>query len=236
MRLLGATFAFAFAFAVAVAALCAVPVTSDQAAGASCVEPTVTFRPVRIARGSVLTITGQYFGDDCLDTGTIPQGVGPLGEPITGLAIVINQGDREFLVATGSADSDYAFTVDIVIPSALQPGEASLSIIGAGDARLPIAPPLVITNAPPADTAEATVVTFGPQLTADTEPPSSVSPPILPADIPDEPLDTAPPLSTVAVDDDTDSSDVQRAISVGVAGVVAIGALGFALWSRSRRG
>jgi hypothetical protein len=202
---------------------------------ADCAAPTVKFKPTRIARGAVLTVTGQYFGDDCLDTGTVPQGVGPLGSPLTGLAIVIDQGEREFLVATGSADSDYAFQVDVVVPSELEPGEATLSIIGAGDARLTISPALVISTAPPPDSAETTVATFGPPLTTDTEPAGSVPPPILPADIPDEPLDTAPPLSTVPIEDDTDSSGVQRAISVGVAGVVAIGALGFALWSRSRR-
>ena len=88
----------------------------------------------------MLTITGQYFGDDCLDTGTVPPGVGALGNPLTGLAIVIDQGEREFLVATGSADSDYSFQVDVVVPSELEPGEASMSIIGAGDARLTINP------------------------------------------------------------------------------------------------
>jgi hypothetical protein len=226
---------FGAAFAVTAAALCAVPLLSDQLATASCAAPTVKFKPARIARGGVLTITGQYFGDDCLDTGTVPQGVGPLGSPLTGLAIVIDQGEREFLLATGSADSDYAFEVDVVVPSELEPGEASLSIIGAGDARLTITPTLVISNAPPVDTAEATVETFGPEVTTDTQPPGSVPPLILPADIPDEPVDTSPPLSTVPIEDDTDSSGVQRAISVGVAGVVAIGALGFALWSRSRR-
>jgi hypothetical protein len=230
VRLLGAV------FAVTAAALCAVPLLPEQPAMASCVGPTVKFKPSRITRGGVLTITGQYFGDDCLDTGTVPPGVEPLGSPLTGLAIVIDQGEREFLVATGSADSDYEFQVDIVVPSELEPGEATLSIIGAGDARLPISPALVISTAPPLDSAETTVATFGPPSTSDTQPPGSVPPPILPADIPDEPVDTAPPLSAVPIEaDTTDSSGVQRAISVGVAGVVAIGALGFALWSRSRR-
>jgi hypothetical protein len=226
---------FGAAFAVTAAALYVVPLLSDHPAMASCVGPTVKFKPTRITRGDVLTITGQYFGDDCLDTGTVPQGVGPLGSPLTGLAIVIDQGEREFLVATGSADSDYEFQVEVVVPSELEPGEATLSIIGAGDARLTITPALVISSAAPVDTTEATVATFGPELTTDTEPPGSVPPPILPADIPDEPVDTAPPLSTVPIDEDSDSSGVQRAISVGVAGIVAIGALGFALWSRSRR-
>jgi hypothetical protein len=195
----------------------------------------VKVKPVRIARGGVLTITGQYFGDDCLDAGTLPQGVGPLGSPLTGLAIVVDQGDREFLLATGSADSDYGFQVDVVVPSELEPGEASLNIIGAGDARMTISPALVISATPPIESAEATVATFGPQLPTDAEPPGSVSPPVLPADIPDEPVATAPPLSAAPIEDVDDHTDVQRAISVGIAGVVAIAALGFGLWSRSRR-
>ena len=125
MRLLGA------ALAVAAAAVGIAPVVTELPAAASCAEPTVKFSSLRINRGAVLTITGRNFGDDCLDTGTVPAGVGPLGSPLTGLAIVIDQGEREFLVATGSADSDYEFEVDVVVPSELEPGEATLSIMGA---------------------------------------------------------------------------------------------------------
>ncbi len=182
-----------------------------------------------------MTIAGQHFGDDCLDTGTLPPGVGPLGSPLTGLAIVINQADREFLVATGSADSDYAFEVELVVPSELEPGEAIVSVMGAGDARMTLSPALVISNASPLSSAEPTVANFGPQPTTDTQPPGSLPPVVLPADILDEPVATSPPLSTTPTDPDTGNSDLQRAIAVGVAGVVAIAATGFAVWARAKR-
>ncbi len=88
----------------------------------------------------MLTITGKYFGDDCLDTGTLPPGVGALGNPLTGILIVIDQGSLEFPVANGSADSDYSFQVDVVVPSELAPGEASINILAVGDARLTVDP------------------------------------------------------------------------------------------------
>lgn len=225
---------WALAVTAAAAALFAVPSVLHETAGASCVAPMVKFKPSRVARGDVLTITGRYFGDECLDTGTLPPGVGALGIPLTGLAIVINQGPNEFLVATGSADSDYEFQVEVVVPSQLEPGEAVLSVVGAGDARLTIDPALVISGASPITSSEATVATFGPPTT-DPEPVGSLPPTPLPAEIPDEPDATPAPLSTTPIDDTDDSSDLQRAISVGFAGVVAIAAIGFAAWSRSKR-
>jgi hypothetical protein len=214
--------------------LVAAPVVAVPPVSADCAAPTVKFKPARVARGSVLTITGQYFGDDCLDTGTLPPGLGPLGTPLAGLVIVIDQGSNEFVVATGSADSDYEFSVDIVVPVELEPGEAVLNVLGSGDARLTIDPPLVITSVSPDSTTESTVATFGPPTT-DVEPVGSLPPVILPAEIPDDPIATTPSLSTTPVDDVDDHAALQRRISVGFAGVVAIAAIGFAFWSRSKR-
>ncbi len=183
----------------------------------------------------MLTITGQYFGDDCLDTGTLPQGVGQLGNPLTGLVVVIDQGTREFVVANGSAGSDYAFKVDVVVPSGLEPGGASINVLGVGDARLTTDTPLVIANAAPIGSTDTTVATFGPPTTPVAEPPGSAAPLVLPGEIPDDPVATAPPLSAVPIVENTNNRDLQRAIGVGVAGVVAIGAIAFAVWSRSRR-
>jgi hypothetical protein len=58
---------------------------------------------------------------------------------------------------------------------------------------------------------------------------------VLPNQIPDEPAATAPPLSAAPIVESGDNRDLQRAIGVGVAGVVAIGATALAIWSRSRR-
>ncbi|HEY0519900.1 MAG TPA: hypothetical protein VGC84_10450 [Ilumatobacteraceae bacterium] len=218
------------------AALIVTPMVSNEEATASCVAPSVTFKPAKVARGGVLSITGRYFGDDCADTGTLPGGVGPLGHPLTGLTIVIDQGSLEFPVAAGSAGADYAFKVDVVVPSGLAPGEASLNVLGAGDARLTITPPLVITSNAPPGTDKSAVATFGSPPPTDTEPDGSLPPVPIPAEIPDVPLATAPPLSAAPIDDGIGrSTDLQKAIAVGVAGLVAIGATIFGVWTRAKR-
>lgn len=223
------------AIAITAVAVLAAPLATPRSAAANCVAPSVKLRPARVARGAVLTITGQYFGDDCLDTGTLPPGVGALGNPLIGLVIVIDQGTREFVVANGSADSDYEFKVDVVVPAELEPGDALVDVLGVGDARLTTKPTLVISNVPAVSPSDSTVAAFGPSTTADTEPLGSVPAQVLPNEIPDEPAATAPPLSAAPIVDSADNRDLQRAIGVGVAGVVAIGAVGFAIWSRSRR-
>ena len=227
MRLLGILW-------FAVAAILAAPLLSDRSAAASCVAPTVTVKPARVARGGVLTVTGQHFGEDCFDTGTVPPGVGPLGQPLTGLVVVIDQGDNEFVVATGSAGSDYAFKVDVVVPASLEPGKATLALLGAGDARLTTDVALTISGATPAEPADATVATFGPPP-PDTEPDGTVPPPVLPADIPDEHVATVPTLSTTPAPDDTGNVDGRRAVTVGIAVTLGAAALGFAFWSRAQR-
>ncbi len=228
MRLLGILW-------FAIAAMLAAPLVSDRSAAASCVAPVVKIKPARVARGAVLTVTGQNFGDDCLDTGTLPPGVGPLGEPLTGLVIVIDQGGNEFVVATGSAGSDYAFKVDVVVPASLEPGKASIALLGAGDARLTTDVALSISSAPPVGAADATVATFGPPP-PDTEPEGTVPPPVLPADIPDEHVVTVPSLSTTPPQADLSNTDGQRrAVTVGIAVTLGVAAIGFALWSRAQR-
>ena len=220
--------------AISAAAVFAAPLASDHPAAASCVGPTVKVKPSKVARGGVLTITGQFFGDNCPDTGSVPPGVGPLGNPLTGLAIVIDQGDNEFVLATGSADAKYEFRVEVVVPAGLEPGEATLNLLGSGDARMVITPTLVISSATPIESSEVTVATFGPATTdpgsTGTDPPTP-----LPAEIPDAPIVTTPPLSTLPVVHDNHDRDLQIAIGVGVAGVVAIGLTAFAVWGRSRR-
>ena len=227
MRLLGVLW-------FALAAMLAAPLLSNRSAAASCVGPVVKVKPARVARGGVLTVTGQNFGDDCLDAGTVPPGAGPLGQPLTGLVIVIDQGDNEFVVATGSAGSDYAFKVDVVVPASLEPGKAAVALLGAGDARLTTDVALTISSATPVGPAEATVATFGPPP-PDTEPDGTVPPPVLPGDIPDEHVATIPTLSTTPAPDDAGNVDGRRAVTVGIAVTLGVAALGFALWSRAQR-
>jgi hypothetical protein len=222
---------------VAAAALIAAPLTPAGTAAASCVAPSLTVKPARVARGAELTITGQYLGDDCLDTGTLPPGIGPLGNPLTGLLVVIDQGPKEFQVATGSADSKYEFEVKVVVPPTLEPGDASVNLIGVGDARLTTTVPIVISSASPITSGEANVATFGPPTTPDTEPIGTDPSTPLPAEIPDQPIATSPPppISSAPIEEDSNRGDMQRAIAVGVAGIVAIGATVFAVRGRLRK-
>jgi hypothetical protein len=92
-------------------------------AAASCAGPEVTHPVGEVDRGETITISGRGFGTDCYDTGSPPHGQGALGEPATGIEIMMVQGDRQIVVASGDADERYRFTVDVVVPAELQPGE-----------------------------------------------------------------------------------------------------------------
>jgi len=204
-------------------------------ATASCAAPTAKFRPARVARGATMTITGQYFGDQCLDTGTLPEGVGPLGDPLAGLVIVIDQADREYVVAKGSADNAYEFSVDIVVPRGLQPGQATVSIV-AGDARMNVESPLVISAVQPVGDGDEPVATFGPTTTTETNTAATEAPPPIPAEIPDvQPTTTVAVLDTAPVDEPGTSSQTWRAYGLVVGGVAVLLIIGFIAWSRSRR-
>jgi hypothetical protein len=182
-----------------------------------------------------VTITGQYFGDGCADTGTLPAGAGPLGQPLTGLVIVIDQADREYVVATGSADDRYEFAVDVVVPAGLQPGQATVSIV-AGDARMEVPTPLVISAAAPVGNKNDAVATFGPSTTAETGAAVTEAPPPVPAEIPDlQPSTTVAVLETVPLGDQGAPSQAWRAYGLAVGGVAMLAIIGFIAWSRSRR-
>ena len=209
--------------------------SSHATAAAACPQPTAKVRPTRVARGGTVTITGQFFGDACPDAGTVPAGAGPLGDPLAGLVIVIDQGDREFVVATGSADADYQFHVDVVVPAGLEPGQAIVGII-AGDARMNLDTPLSISAVDAVGEGDAPVATFGPTTLAPTDTPVTEAPVPIPAEIPD-----VAPSTTVAVDQTTPAADqgtanqTWRAYGLVVGGVAVLAIIGFVAWSRSRR-
>jgi hypothetical protein len=96
-------------------------------------------------------------------TGPPPRGEGTLGHPIDDIEIVITQGGTEQVVARGAADDEYAFSVDIVVPSGLAAGEARVlarggAVTAAFDAT---DAPLVLGDGPPSP-AEDSAATFGP--------------------------------------------------------------------------
>jgi len=218
-----------------IAAIIVSLLTSHGTAAAACPVPTAKVRPTRVARGATVTITGQYFGNDCLDTGTVPAGVGPLGDPLTGLVIVIDQGDREYTVAYGSADAKYEFSVDVVVPSGLEPGQATVSIV-AGDARMNLPTPLVISASAPIGKGDAVVATFGTTTTAPTDTAVTEPPPPIPAEIPDlQPTTTVAIEQTAPADQEGSGSQTWRAYGLAVGGVAVLLIIGFIAWSRSGR-
>jgi hypothetical protein len=218
-----------------IAAIIASLSTSPATAAAACPQPTAKVRPTRVVRGATVTITGQYFGDDCLDTGTVPAGVGRLGNPLTGLVIVIDQADREYVVASGSADADYEFSVDIVVPAGLEPGQATVSIV-AGDARMNLDTPLVVSTSAAIGKGDTAVATFGPTTIAPTDTPITEAPPPIPAEIPDlQPTTTVAVAQTAPVDQAGTPSQTWRAYGLVVGGVAVLTIIGFIAWSRSRR-
>lgn len=77
--------------------------------------------------GSVITIEGRLFGDQCHDTGPPPSGEGRIGMPWRNIDIVLIQDGREHLVATGNAGAGYDFSVDVVVPGAVNVGAISVT-------------------------------------------------------------------------------------------------------------
>lgn len=111
---------------VAVAGVCAF-VGFTAPAGADCGGPHMWFTPEVAGRGEAVTVMGEFFGDNCYDTGPPPDGAtGVLGEPRQDIELRVVQGDREIVVGEADADDDYAFTVTVVLPASLEPGPAQI--------------------------------------------------------------------------------------------------------------
>lgn len=138
-------------------------VWSGTAASADCQGPTLQFEPAAAPRGGEITVAGTGFGDNCYDTEPPPDGEGVLGRPQRDLQVLLVQGGEELVVAKGDAGADYAFEVTVVVPAALEPGPARFvaRLADGGEAFVPQADGLVITDAAPIEGADEAVVTFG---------------------------------------------------------------------------
>lgn len=101
---------------------------ASPVAGA-CAPPllTVITDGQKVYPGSVITIEGIYFGDNCYDTGPPPSGEGTIGMPLQNIDIVLTQNGREHLVATGNAGGGYDFSVDVVVPDDVEVGVMSVT-------------------------------------------------------------------------------------------------------------
>ena len=93
-----------------------------RVAEARCRRPNVSVSVVRGARGSTLTVSGQYFWEVCHDTDDL------IGVPMTGaknIRILLKQGDRSTLLTTLDADSDLRFSTIVEIPKNAELGRAT---------------------------------------------------------------------------------------------------------------
>ncbi|MFA5773785.1 MAG: hypothetical protein WC864_00215 [Ilumatobacteraceae bacterium] len=104
------------------------PFGASPVAG-SCAGPTLSVitGEQEVHPGSVITIEGRWFGDDCYDSIRPPSDEGIIGMPWRDIAIVLVQGSREHLVATGNAGAGYDFSVDVTVPSVAEIGAMSVT-------------------------------------------------------------------------------------------------------------
>ena len=117
-----------------------------------------------VDRGETITLSGWGWGSGCNDVNPDPS-EGALFAPRTRIVIKIVQDGHHTVLAKGNASSDYSFTVRVTVPSTLQPGPATVDI---GGVDVPVN--LTISDAPPVEGAEASVVRFGPTHPAKARP------------------------------------------------------------------
>jgi|GEM_PF-2285698 len=133
-------------------------------ASAICAAPTVQVTPGPIVRGTDVTVTGEWWGSDCYDTGDPPAEEGFLGVPASDIDVTILQDGRGWVVARGAADAEYGFTVTAPVSADLAPGPALLVAQEGGDVLYPstLTTPIEIADVAPVATPAGLPVTFGP--------------------------------------------------------------------------
>ena len=98
-------------------------------AHASCVAPVLTLDHTSGAIGEEVEIRGQYFGTGCNDVQIDGTFAGPpLGEPQTGITLVIVQDDQVIPLGVIDADDNYEFGVRLAIPTQLDIGPATIRV------------------------------------------------------------------------------------------------------------
>jgi hypothetical protein len=103
-------------------------------AGADCMGPTLRVNPAGGPGGSTVTVTGDYFGTNCYDTGPPPLGQGYLGLPQTGIAITFTDAaGAPTTLATVDAGPQYHFQVEVQIPADAATGAGTFQAGGSLD-------------------------------------------------------------------------------------------------------
>lgn len=210
----------ATALCSALLALLARPVAAD------CSGPYIVVDERKVDAGADLLLTGVAWGDNCYDTGPPPPGEGTLGVPVSEIDIVIQQGGERWLVATGSADADYGFTVTVELPAQLQPGRAEIRAEWDGRTAWTQDAFVIVVDGPSSGTGDVSVASFGPSPSS-TPPPSETVP------------TTAAPLGSVATTSTAPqprpgTSDRDSAWIVVLIGLVAGASLSVAVARRLR--
>lgn len=173
-------------------------------ASAACVPPTVEYDTGPVDRGGPVNVRGSHFGDDCYDAGSPPPGVGPLGDPVEDIVVSVVQGDRSVIVAKGSADRQYTFDVTFSLPSALAPGEATITVSSPTGFVMDVTDaPLTVSDAL-APVTDTTIETFGPV---------EVTPPPATGQVP---ADTSRNIRQTRSDSSIDQIAVVAALTLGV--------------------
>jgi len=214
-------------------------------ASADCGGPSIDHDGGTVRRGTTVTVTGIWWGDDCHDTGPPPPGEGNLGLPLTDIEVYVVQDTGEILVARGNADASYGFEVEVTVPADLEPGavtiEARAGVFMSADIS---SNPLRIGPAEPVEVREE-VAEFGPAdqaVPADATPPGTdpvaSEPPGTASEGTDLPAtgppSTEPPSSgTPEATDDSDDGGSAAPWLVG-AGLVALAGVGGTVWYRRR--
>ena len=181
---------------------------------ADCMGPTISHDTGKFEAGDQLDIEGFAFGTNCYDTGPPPEGEGVLGVPVSGIEILLVQGDLIIPVGAGDADGNYEFMVSITVPSDLAPGEFSVvaSIGGGGEAWNQTEGSVSLISSD---------VTF-PAVIADFEPPNTPLP-----------QPSAPAIGVEETQDDSPDRTLLLAVGAGV--LLALAGSGVVAWRLNRQ-
>lgn len=201
------------------------------AAAADCSGPMIEVSPTTAGRGGQVTVTGEAFGDNCYDTGPPPAGEGTLGKPIEDIEIVFVQLTTEVVVARGNADAEYELTVDVEVPTGLQPGDGAVVQARTNGVVITVTPAtFLVSDGPLAGAPSSDVAKFGPAVgtTATTAAAGEDSPE------PDPEGARAAEAADSSTDSDDDSSNALP-IAAGAVAVTALAAAAVVLVQRRRR-